>query len=140
MDALPTNLEDYCKHYGVSFFNLRLRCVFCNGLVDCIDLAAFHHKKLALVWKSNVCFVACTNCLKLCAAYEKERFYQCNIRSDLLSDVLHKPLTEIVIRCMYCLCKLDHIEKLEHCYKQQLFHLIRCRWRGRCRNCKYNEG
>nr|AYA94519.2 MAG: E6 protein [Human papillomavirus] len=140
MEPLPVKLEDYCKHYGISFFDLRLRCIFCNHYIDCIQLASFHHKQLALVWRGNVCFAACTSCIRLTASYERERFYQCNIRSDMLVDFLHKPLDEIVIRCLHCLCKLDLIEKLEHCYKKQYFHLVRCYWRGECRNCKYNEG
>ena len=140
MESLPRNLEDYCTQYGISFFNLQLRCVFCNYWIDSVQLASFHCKQLALIWKKNVCYAACTRCLKLCAAHERERFYQCNVRSDLLADFLHKPLNDVVIRCLYCLCKLDFIEKLEHCFNQDYFHLVRCYWRGKCRNCKYNEG
>lgn len=140
METLPRNIAEYCRENGISFFDLQLRCVFCNHWINSVQLAAFHAKELSLIWKHNVCFAACTMCLKLCAKHERDRYYQCNVRSTVISDLLHKPLTEIVIRCLYCLCKLDFIEKLEHCYNEEPFHLVRCHWRGKCRNCKYNEG
>ncbi|ATQ38359.1 E6 [Gammapapillomavirus 12] len=134
--SLPLKLDDYCKHYGISFFNLRLRCIFCKHWIDTVQLAAFHVKRLTLLWRNDVCFACCTPCLTLSARYERERFYQCSVKSDFLEDILHKPLADIVIRCVDCLCMLDLIEKIEHLLLDRPFHLIRGYWRGTCRNCK----
>ncbi|ADE45482.1 E6 [Human papillomavirus 127] len=134
--ALPLKLEDYCSRYGISFFALQLRCIFCRHFVDTVQLAAFHAKCLSLLWRKNVCYACCTPCLRLSAKYELERYYQCSLKSHFIEDVLHKPLSEIVIRCMECLSLLDMIEKVEHLLQDLPFHLVRGHWRGKCRNCK----
>lgn len=136
METLPTKLDEFCSTYGISFFDVRLRCVFCKHWINPIELADFHCKCLCLIWKEKVCYAACCACLRLCAKCEVERFYQCNVSSEYIEDILNKPLSEIVIRCLQCLTKLDLIEKLEHKYLRQKFHLVRGYWRGECRNCK----
>lgn len=135
MEAFPTKLDTYCEYYGISFFDLQLRCVFCKHWISGVELAAFHTKYLSLIWKQNVCYACCTNCLQLSARYERERYYQCSVKSAFIVDLLHKPLCDIVIRCLHCLRRLDYIEKIEHLYNEEPFHLIRCYWRGYCRNC-----
>lgn len=139
MESLPVKLDDFCVRYGISLFNVQLRCVFCRHWVNFVELADFHHKHLCLTWKENVCYAACCSCLRLCAKCETERFYQCNLASEFIEDILHKPLSDIVIRCLHCLKKLDLIEKLEHKILKSSFHLVRGYWRGECRNCKSKE-
>lgn len=136
METLPTKLDQFCLQNGISFFDVRLRCVFCGHWISTNELADFHCKCLSLIWKKNVCYAACCSCLKLCARCESERFYQCNVSSAFIEDIVHKPLSDIVIRCLHCLTKLDMLEKLEHRYLEKRFHLIRGYWRGECRNCK----
>nr|AYA94944.1 MAG: E6 protein [Human papillomavirus] len=137
MDRLPLRLDEFCTKYGVSFFDLRLQCVFCKHWITTIDLAAFHCKSLCLIWKANVCYACCSSCLRLSAYYETQRFYQCSVSSEFIEDLVKKPLGDIIIRCLYCLTKLDLLEKLEHKYCGFSFHLVRAYWRGVCRNCKY---
>ena len=135
-EPLPLKIEDYCNRYGISFFALQLRCIFCKHWIDTVQLAAFHAKRLTLLWRQNVCYACCAPCLRLSAKYECERYYQCSLKSTFIVDVLHKPLSEIVIRCLHCLCMLDLIEKVEHLITDDPFHLVRGHWRGTCRNCK----
>lgn len=136
METQPLKLDEYCRQYGISFFDVQLRCVFCRHLVSTSELADFHCKHLSLIWKEKVCYAACCACLRLCARCEAERYYQCNVCSSLIEDIVRKPLCDIVIRCLYCLAKLDLLEKLEHKYLRKRFHLVRGYWRGDCRNCK----
>lgn len=135
METLPGKLDVLCKQYGISFFDLRIRCVFCNHWCSTIDLAAFHHKCLCLLWKNSVCYACCSACLRLSAKHEQEKYYQCFVSSDLFEDVVCQPLQAVVIRCLICLAKLDYIEKLEHKNNKRVFHLVRGYWRALCRNC-----
>nr|AYA94152.1 MAG: E6 protein [Human papillomavirus] len=139
MERLPIHLDDFCRKYGISFFDVRLQCVFCKHWISTLDLAAFYCKCLSLIWKDNVCYACCCSCLKLSALYETQRYYQCTVMSDFIEDIVRKPLSEIIIRCLCCLTKLDLVEKLEHKYTGSAFYLVRGYWRGYCRNCKYKD-
>lgn len=132
----PTTLESYCNYFRVSFFDLKLKCIFCKFVLSTLDLAAFHVKELSVVWRKNEPFLCCTACLRLTAQFEKENYLICTARSDLLSGLLGKPLSDIVIRCQYCFKLLDYAEKLRHLYNNADFLLVRGLWRGDCRNCK----
>lgn len=135
METPPGKLDVLCKQYGICFFDLRINCIFCKHLCTIIDLAAFHHKSLCLIWKDKVCFACCTACLKLSARYELENYYQCSVSSDYIEDIVCKPLQDIVVRCLKCLSKLDFIEKLDHKRNNRKLHLVRGYWRADCRNC-----
>lgn len=137
MEPLPLRLQDFCTKNGLSFFDVRLQCVFCEHWVSTVDLAAFHCKSLSLIWKANVCYACCSACLRLSALYESQRYYQCSVQSAFIEDIVRKPLNDIIIRCLYCLTKLDLLEKIEHKYSGEPFHLVRSFWRGYCRNCKF---
>nr|AYA94835.1 MAG: E6 protein [Human papillomavirus] len=134
------NLVDYCKQENLTFFELTLKCLFCNFVVSLPDLASFHCKQLALVYRNNIAFAACSQCLRLSAAFETQRYYTCSIRAGLLSDVIGRHLSDIPIRCEYCLQLLDYIEKFDCIYRSGYFHLVRGNFRGCCRNCyQYDE-
>nr|AEX31164.1 E6 protein [Human papillomavirus] len=135
METLPGQLDVYCQQYGISFFDLRIPCIFCRHLCSLMDLAAFYHKCLCLVWKNKVCYACCSACLTLSAKYELENFYQCSISSDCFEDIVRKPLKDVVIRCLKCLARLDFMEKLAHLRNCRPVHLIRGHWRADCRNC-----
>ena len=95
----PTCLDEYCAVFGVSFFNLQMKCVFCKHRVSLQGLADFFVKDLSLVWKDNICFACCQQCLKLIAKYESEHFTRCTVRGDVLSYLLNKPISTIIVRC-----------------------------------------
>ena len=135
METPPTRLDQYCKQHRISFFELRIQCIFCRHICSLVDLAAFYHKCLRLVWKDEVCYACCTACLKLSAKFELENYYQCSISSQFFEDIVRKPLQEIVIRCLKCFALLDIMEKLDHLRNCRDVHLVRGHWRADCRNC-----
>ncbi|AXY87757.1 early protein E6 [Human papillomavirus type 210] len=131
----PTNIPDFCSFYNLKFTDVGMRCCFCKSWLNCVELASFHFKCLSLLWRENNCFACCCQCLRLSAKYEFQRYYRCSVKARLIEDIVQTPLNEIVIRCYHCFCLLDFIEKLEHKYRDDLFHLVRSFWRGECRHC-----
>ena len=134
-DSLPTSLDDYCKVFRVSFFDVRLQCVFCKRFLCLQELADFHVKHLSLIWKGCSCYSSCSNCLKLIARYEFENHCQCTVKSDLFEDVVNKKLKDVIVRCLYCYKLLDFIEKFDCCCRGLDFSLVRGHWRNCCRIC-----
>lgn len=131
----PTDLDSYCNYFKISFFDLKLHCIFCKFSVSIVDLASFHNKKLSLIWRDKTPYCCCSKCLRLTALYEKQNYFVCTAKSHLLTGLLGKELSDIVIRCEYCFSILDYIEKLYHVYNDKDFILVRGNWRGVCRNC-----
>nr|AYA94815.1 MAG: E6 protein [Human papillomavirus] len=132
---MPTDLREYCKLFDICFFDLQLPCVFCKHIVPLQDLASFYLKCLCLIWKGAVCHAACTKCLKVTALFECDNYFQCSVNAIFLTDLVGKPISQIVVRCVHCLKLLDCAEKIDCIVQQQLCHLIRGRWRARCRVC-----
>lgn len=132
----PTCLDEYCAVFGVSFFNLHMKCVFCKHRVSLQGLADFFVKHLSLVWKDNICFACCPQCLKLIANYESEHFTRCSVKGEALSHLLKQPLSAIVIRCTNCYKRLDCAEKIDCCNADIPFTLVRNHWRSLCRYCR----
>lgn len=140
MDNLfPTNLEDYCSTFQISFFQLKLKCVFCKCYLTLSDLAAFHEKVLSLVWKSQICYACCRKCLYVSAKYEVEQFFQCACEVEKLTLLLGQPLSEISIRCYFCYCLLDLATKHDLIARKKQACLVRGRWRAPCRDCLKRE-
>ncbi|ATQ38282.1 E6 [Gammapapillomavirus 8] len=131
----PTHLDDYCKFYNVSFFDLSLRCIFCGHLLDSLQLANFYKKHLSLVWRTGNCFACCLQCCRVSAQHEFERYCRCSVPAGLIQDILHKPLSEIIIRCHGCLTLLDLVEKIDAVNRGDNFYLVRKAWKGLCRDC-----
>ncbi|AUB51247.1 E6 protein [Human papillomavirus type 211] len=131
----PTHLDDYCKHFSVSFFDLSLHCIFCGHLLDTQQLADFYRKRLSLVWRANNCFACCLQCCRVSARHEFEQYCRCSVSAGLIQDILHKPLSEIIIRCHGCLTLLDLAEKVDAVNRGDLFYLVRKAWKGLCRQC-----
>lgn len=135
----PTSLDEYCACFNVSFFSLKLRCVFCKHIVNLQGLADFFMKSLSLVWKNEICYACCQPCLKLIAKYEKEHFTRCTVTGEVLLFLTKKPLKDLVIRCVSCYKRLDFAEKLDCCYGDVNFFLVRNSWRSECRNCRVKQ-
>ncbi|ATQ38518.1 E6 [Gammapapillomavirus 22] len=132
----PTSLDEYCKKFEISFFDVKLPCLFCNFPLTLQDLASFATKLLSLVYRGDKCFACCTLCLKLSAKYERENYLQCVVEGRMLENLLNIPLSQILVRCLYCYKKLDFIEKVDCCIGDLPFCLVRCHWRNTCRFCR----
>nr|AYA94775.1 MAG: E6 protein [Human papillomavirus] len=138
-ELFPTRLDEYCRYFDISFFVLRLRCIFCNSFLDPQDLARFYMKQLNLIWKNKVAFGCCTLCLNLSAIYEKTKFFQCTVNSVNIEHLARKSLKDIPVRCLFCLKLLDLAEKFDIKVREDLYCLVRGHWRGVCRECKKKE-
>lgn len=131
----PATLNDYCRYFNLSFFDVSLQCVFCKFVLDTQHLAAFHKKCLRLVWRNGNCYACCCQCCRVSARYEFERHKRCSISAAMIQDVLRKPLNEIQIRCYGCLGLLDLVEKVDTISREDSFYLVRDGWKGLCRQC-----
>ena len=134
-DQQPTNLEDYCKLYNCSLFDLSFACVFCKHKIDYLGLAEFHHKTLNLLYKDSVGYACCSPCLKLTAKYELEQFYRCSVDAKCIEFVCKQPLKDITVRCLICYRLLDYLEKYDCVVSDLPFVLVRHHWRNYCRFC-----
>ena len=134
-DGRPTALDDFCRRFDISFFDLHLTCIFCSHTVDLQDLASFYLKKLSLICRGGCYYACCSECLRLSARFEQENYFQCSIKAVNLEEVAQRKIKEICIRCVCCLRLLDIVEKLDLLYSDQACYLIRGLWRGYCRNC-----
>lgn len=132
----PTSLDEYCTAFGVSFFNLELKCVFCKHRVPLQGLADFFVKGLSLVWKDEICYACCQNCLKHIAKYECENYTRCTVKGDILQFLAKQSLSAIIVRCLVCYKRLDTAEKVDCCNADLPFNLVREHWRSYCRICK----
>ncbi|AWK28200.1 E6 protein [Human papillomavirus type 220] len=134
-ELFPVRVDDYCRTFNISFFDLRLRCIFCNFYLTVRELAEFYEKQLSLVWRRFECYACCERCIGLSAKYEREKYFQCAIKPTNIVTVCNRPLREIVVRCFYCFMLLDADEKLDHISRDKSFLLVRDHWRGYCRRC-----
>lgn len=134
-DDKPKRLDEYCERFGLSFFDVKLPCLFCNFELDLQELAEFHLKTLSLIWKDNACFAACKRCIRLSARFERENYCRCSVPSDAIENVTGQKLCELTIRCYLCYKRLDQAEKIDCIAANEDFLLIRHHWRGVCRFC-----
>ncbi|AGC93435.1 E6 [Human papillomavirus 180] len=135
----PLTIADYCKAFGFSLDEVRIPCNFCRFYLTVQDIAAFDLKKFRLLWKGPFCSACCRSCMRITAAFEVRKHYQCSCSCFYLEDLLGKSLRLIPIRCLLCLALLDLAEKLEHLIVKEDFVLVRSNWRGYCRNCIRKE-
>lgn len=133
---LPRRLDQLCDTTGTSFFNLNLKCAFCNFSLSFQELAEFHVKDLCLLYRNNIPYGACRSCLRLSAQHEYELYCRCAVPADTLADILGQPLTSVLIRCKCCYKRLDAAEKLDLCAGSESVYLVRHMWRGYCRDCR----
>lgn len=138
-NLFPTSLPSYCSTFSISFFDLRLQCIFCKSYLSLVDLAEFHEKELSLIWKKNICHACCARCLGLSAKYEVENYFQCACEVEFLHALLNKPLQEIIIRCYYCYKLLDLSSKFDLISRGRQACLVRGHWRAPCRVCLAKE-
>lgn len=134
-ETQPKRLDAYCEQQGISFFELRIRCLFCNFELDLQELADFHQKNLSLIYKEDTVFAACIRCIKLSARYERENYCRCSVPPDSIESVTGQKLSDLVVRCYMCYRRLDTAEKIDCVAADEDFLLVRHHWRNICRYC-----
>lgn len=135
----PTRLDEFCKVFGIDFFDLQLSCIFCKFVCNLEDLAAFHKKNLSIVYRYTVPFACCLKCLKHTALYERQRFSLCSVKPSVIDVLTGKSFFDLPIRCLFCLSLLDPIERKEACLRNDDVILVRGHWRCICRVCFSNQ-
>lgn len=131
----PTALDDFCRIFNISFFDLHIRCIFCGYVLDIVQLANFHSKGLSLVWRNCECFACCTYCARLSARCEFEKYYRCSVSAANIESLVNRKLHELQVRCYECLRNLDTVEKYDCVCRDESLHLVRNNWKGLCRFC-----
>lgn len=134
-NPFPTCLRAYCQTFGISFFDLRLLCIFCKKYLTVVDLAQFYKKELCLVWRNHVAFGCCYKCICLSARYESDNHFVCAVKVQNLHDFLNCSLENIHIRCYYCLSVLTLSEKVDLITRGKSACLVRGYWRAPCSEC-----
>lgn len=131
----PTSLDAFCDYYNIAFFNLNLRCLFCNSVCSLEDLAGFFIKQLALVWKGEHCFATCRECVYKAAEAEYLYFHRGTINAVDIEHITGVPIQCILCRCAVCLKVLSEAEKIACIGRGLHLHLVQNTWRGLCSNC-----
>lgn len=132
----PRTVRELADTLSIPLIDLLLPCTFCNRFLSYFELLNFDHKDLQLIWTvDDLVFALCSSCAYASAQFEFSRYFQFSVTGKDIEKVENKIIGEIVVRCQYCLKKLDLVEKLSTCYKHQSFHRVRNRWKGLCRHC-----
>lgn len=129
-------VQTFCEFYGCTLETANIPCLFCHCILPFQDLCAFSTKCLNLVLRQYTFHAACTNCLRLSAQFEQNNYYQCTTSSCFLESLCGSHISNINIRCVFCMKRLDTIEKLDCLERGEDFHLVRGIWRSSCRLCK----
>ncbi|ABM67065.1 E6 [Macaca fascicularis papillomavirus 1] len=121
---------------GLQLQELSLPCNFCGNFLSVSELLELEEKGLQLIWKGDFVYGCCRCCCVATATYECMAFLEDTILGSDIEEREGKPIAEISIRCQNCLRRLDLIDKLDIVGRNELFHKVRGRWKGLCRQCK----
>lgn len=132
----PNSLSNICGLYGCSLENLQICCLFCRSVLSYQDLLSFTVKHLKIVIRDNTFFAACNTCLRLSAAFEQKTYSQCIATPAFVKHLCNGNYSDLNVRCLICMKKLDVIEVLDSLEREENFQLVRCIWRSYCRFCK----
>jgi hypothetical protein len=138
-NIFPSCLREYCSYFNVNFLDLKLQCIFCRNICDIVDLALFFKKQLRLVWRSQIAYACCNNCIVLSARYESEKYSVCSVKAENLHALIRVPLQDVSLRCNYCIGLLTPSEKVDLITANRYVWLVRGYWRGICSACAAKE-
>lgn len=132
----PLTVQQLADTLCIPVLDILIPCRFCTRFLSYIELLGFDYKGLQLIWtEEDFVFACCSSCAHATAQYEFTRFYEHSVNGREIEIVEQKGIGEVVVRCQYCLKRLDLIEKLDVCCKHQQFHRVRGNWKGVCRHC-----
>lgn len=138
MEHIST-IAAFCALYGCSLESVCIPCLFCKRVLSFQDLSSFIVKHLNLVFRNYSFYAACTTCLRVSAAFEQRNYYQCTATAFFIQSLYGNNICDLIVRCQYCMKRLDCIEKLDCLSNGEQFHLVRGLWRSSCRLCKSSE-
>lgn len=131
-----SNVYGLCMLHGCTLETLSIPCLFCKRTLSHQDIIAFIVKCLRVVYRDNSFYAACSDCLRVSAAYELKQYCQCSATSDFVKLMCNGDPAKLNVRCLLCMKRLDCIEKLDAFESEVEFFLIRSIWRAKCRLCR----
>lgn len=132
----PRTVKELADTLAIPVIDLLLPCNFCNRFLSYFELLSFDYKYLQLIWTvEDLVYAICSSCAFASAQHEFMKYFEYSVVGKQIETVANQPIGNITVRCQYCLKKLDLVEKLGVCYKQQYFHRVRDNWKGLCRLC-----
>ncbi|AOP12495.1 E6 [Canis familiaris papillomavirus 19] len=133
--AKPMRIGTLCEETGTTLPNILIPCVFCLQFLSEEEKRAFDRKILCLIWKGNRPYGICETCCRHKALLDCINNRDCCLEADGVLALFNKPLSALIVRCMYCLRPLT-LEEKNLCTANGLpFMLVRRHWRNICPTC-----
>ncbi|QUP08142.1 E6 [Martes foina papillomavirus 1] len=131
----PSSVAELCRRACIAVEDVNILCIFCGGLLTVSELCAYDLKGLQLIWRGGSPRGCCGACCRASAAVERRQYMQGWVTGRNLHTILKSDLVTTTVRCVICLKLLSTAEKVAVVLAEQIFELIRGRWRARCRLC-----
>lgn len=131
-----SNVYGLCLLNGCTLETLSVPCLFCKSVLSFQDILSFIVKHLRVVYRDNTFYAACSDCLRLSAAFELKQYCQCVATPDFVKLMCNGDFAKLIVRCVQCMKRLDLIEILDAFESKEEFLLIRSIWRAKCRLCR----
>jgi len=137
--ARPAKVCELSQLLNIPISQILIPCNFCTGFLTTWELLEFDYKDFHLVWKDGFCFGCCSNCAFASAYHEFTQYHQETVVGIEIEGRAAESIHNLIIRCQFCLKRLDIFEKLDNCAQHREFHKVRNRWKGVCRHCRVIE-
>ncbi|ANZ90238.1 E6 protein [Bos taurus papillomavirus 17] len=136
--AYPRSILEYASRIGIPLQDVVLPCKFCEKFLEFLDCVAFDCKGLNLIWRDDLVYGACMRCCTRLAVAEFKFYYEYSVNVSNLIEQENKCLSDILVRCAFCLQSLSLTEKIisGSC---SLIHKVRGNWRSICMYCMPNN-
>nr|AYA94278.1 MAG: E6 protein [Human papillomavirus] len=131
----PRTVQELSASLQVPVGDLLLKCKFCERFLCLIELLQFDYKALQLIWIDDFAYGCCSSCAYASAAFELKNYLEKFVIGREIEQETGQGIGFIVIRCVFCLKRLDLLEKLDICCRHQHFYKVRGNWKGVCRHC-----
>lgn len=130
------SISDLCAALSISYSNLSICCNYCGITLSPIECVFFDHSECKLLWKDSIPRAVCHYCLKLLARFEFICFYKATHSAQYAAAHITKPFTEISIRCVVCLRRLQKEEVLQILKEDKKVFVIGNKLRTKCHLCE----
>nr|WJJ59266.1 MAG: E6 protein [Hydrurga leptonyx papillomavirus 3] len=137
--ARPLTLTDLAASVGEPIERILIKCVFCSEPLTISDKVAFEVKVLSIVWCGDRYFGVCVTCSRARSYLDVLWNRGPCLEAEGLEALLNKPLSNIAVRCQYCLALLSFLEKLICAIQKKPFLLVRTVWRNTCSECAHYD-
>ncbi|AUT11917.1 E6 [Leptonychotes weddellii papillomavirus 5] len=131
----PQTLRALAASLGEPLQRILVQCVFCGAPMTWPDKVAFENKCLSVVWCRERFFGACVSCTNVRSYWDVLNNRGPTLEATGVESLFNKPLSDIPVRCMYCLAQLTVLEKIACAVNERPFVLVRKLFRNTCSEC-----